>query len=306
MAFEVALDTMIVFFLVLAVGYVAAKFGIIAEKTMPNLAEIVTKVLLPAQIFFATYVGTTRQMIIDNLSMIAVSAVFYLAVGTLAFLISKAMRLPHDKDRVFMLCFVFGNTGFVGIPLLSTMLPDSGLLYLTLFSIVDQALFWTFGIWLATARGKDAHFHAKSILSPTLVAMALVFAFVLLDIPLPRLVSDALETVKNATSAVCMMYLGAMLFFSNWRGVLKSPELYVGIAAKMVAFPVAVSFALSALGFPREMVAATTMIASLPVMTVVPMVAKHHGTEGEYATGITGVTLVACVATIPLVAFFTQ
>ena len=303
MAFEVALNTMIVFFLILGVGYFAAWRGILPDTFMPNFSQLITKVLLPVQLFFATYVGTARQTIIDNLPMVGLAAAFYLVIGIITFLIAKAMRLPHDKDRVFMLCFMFGNTGFVGIPLLSAMFPDTGLLYLSLFTIVDQALFWTFGSWLATARDRDAHFHLRSFLSPNIVSMVLVFAFVLIDIPLPQIVSDTLETIKNATAAMCMMYLGALLFFSDWKSALRRPELYVGIAVKMIAVPIAIGFGLAAIGASSEMTAALVMIAALPVMTVVPMVAKDHGNEGEYAAGITAVTLVACVITIPVVAF---
>ena len=303
MAFEVALNTMIVFFLILAVGYIAGKRGIISQESMPSLASIATKVLLPAQIFFATYVGTTRETIIANLPMIALAAGFYVVIGIVTFAIAKVLRLPRDKDRVFMLCFMFGNTGFVGVPLLAALFPDTGLLNLSLFTIVDQALFWSFGVWLATARSRDAHFQLKSILSPNIVAMVAVFAFVLLDVPLPSIASDMLETLKDATSALCMMYLGAMLCFSNWKAALKRPELYVGIIVKMVALPIAMSALLSATGLPADMTASMTMIAALPVMTVVPMVAKGHGNEGEYAAGITAVTLAACIITIPIVAF---
>lgn len=42
---------------------------------------------------------------------------------------------------------------------------------------------------------------------------------------------------------------------------------------------------------------------ALPVMTVVPMVVANNGKEYEYATGITVVTLVASIVTIPLVVF---
>lgn len=42
-------------------------------------------------------------------------------------------------------------------------------------------------------------------------------------------------------------------------------------------------------------------IMALPIMTVVPMIAKQNGHEGDYAAGMTVVTLVASAVTIPLV-----
>lgn len=53
------------------------------------------------------------------------------------------------------------------------------------------------------------------------------------------------------------------------------------------------------------MVLALAIIMALPVMTVVPMVVANNGKEYEYATGITVVTLVASIVTIPFVVFLT-
>lgn len=304
MAFEVALSTMAMFFLILAVGFTAGKLGIITEDAMPRLASLCTKVLLPAQLFSSTFSNATREMILSNLPMIALAAAFYLIIFFVTLSISKAMRLPHDKDRVFQLCFMFGNTGFVGFPLLSAMFPEDGILFLSLFTIVDQALFWTLGVWLSTARDRHARFSPTSLVSPNIVAMAIVYLVIFFDVPVPSLLSQTIGTIANATSAVCMIYLGAMLCFSNWKSALRRPELYVGVGVKMIALPIAAALAFRAAGIPADMAECMTVIMALPVMTVVPMVAKANGDEGDYATGITAATLVICVLTIPLVAFF--
>ena len=304
MAFGIMLNTMTIFFLILATGFVAGKLGVIGRDYLPSFAKLITKILLPVMLFYSTGTGSTRQTVIDNLPMIGLAAAFYAIVIAVTFALSKALRLPHDKDRVFMFSFIFGNTGFVGFPLLAALFPETGILHMALFSIVDQLLFWTFGIWLATARDREeTAFRAKSLLTPNIVAMLLALAFVMLEIPLPSVVGDTLRTITNATSAMCMMYLGALLCFSNWTDVLKRRELYVGVAVKMVALPIVCGSALMLTGLPYPMVASLTMIMALPTMTVVPMIASQHGNEGDYAAGLTAATLALCLVTIPLVSF---
>lgn len=304
MIFETTLNTMIIFFLILATGFAAGKLGIIKEDYMPNFAQLITKILLPVLMFYSSYAGITRQTLVDNLPMLGLSVAFYAVIIAVTWILSKALHIPHDKDRIFMFCFIFGNTGFVGLPLLIALFPETGVLYMMLFSVVDQLIFWTFGIWLATARERSkAAFNAKNLLTPNIVAMLLALAFVIFEIPLPQVVCDTLATIKNATSAMCMMYLGALLCFSQWLTVLKRPELYVGIAAKMILLPVVCGSVLLLTGLPHEMVACFILIMALPTMTVVPMISKQYGNEGEYAAGITAVTLAVSVATIPLVAF---
>ena len=170
-----------------------------------------------------------------------------------------------------------------------------------LFTIVDQAIFWTFGIWMATGRDRQTEFTIKNFISPNIIAMALALIVVLIGVPVPAVINDTLATISNATSAMCMMYLGAMVCFSKWMQVLKCAELYVGIVVKMVLLPVIGGHIFMLIGLPQDMMVSMVAIMSLPIMTVVPMIASMNSNEGEYATGMTVVTLVVSVATIPLV-----
>ena len=304
MIFEVTVERMIVFFLILAVGFAAGKLGIIQKQYLPHFAQIITKILLPVMIFYATVSSCTRQTVLDNVVLIALSAVFYVLIALVTFMLAKIMRLPHDRDRVFQFCFIFGNTGFVGIPLLNAVFPETGLLYMMLFSIVDQLVFWTYGIWLSTARDRQsAKFNPKMLLTPNIVAMLLALVFVLAGIPLPGIFSTTLGTISNATSAMCMMYLGTLVCFSDVFAALKTKDLYVGVLVKMIALPIIVGRLLMLTPLDPNMVMGLVLIMALPVMTVVPMIATQNGREGEYATGITVATLVVSIASIPLVAF---
>ena len=300
MAFEVTLHRMIIFFLILAVGFIAGRTGVIKKDYLPHLAQVITKILLPVLIFYGTITSATVQNIVENWVFIAFAIVFYVVVALILFALAKLMRLKGDRDKVFTFCFLFGNTGFVGIPLLVALFPEGGMLYMMLFSIVDQIVFWTFGIWLATARDRETKFTPKSFLTPNIVAMVLALVFVVLQVPLPQVITDTLSTISSATSAMCMMYLGAMVCFSKWMQVVKCPELYVGIIVKMIVLPIIGGHIMILLGLPQDTMVAMVAIMALPVMTVVPMIATMHGNEGEYATGITVVTLVVSVVTIPL------
>ena len=140
-------------------------------------------------------------------------------------------------------------------------------------------------------------------LIPNIVAMALAFVFVLAEIPLPGLLTDALSMVSSATSAMCMIYLGALLCFSDVLAAVRRKELYVGVVVKMVLLPCAIALLLHQTPLPSDMVTAITLVAALPTMTIVPMIATQRGPYGDYAAGITVTTLALSLVTIPLVTF---
>lgn len=299
---------MLIFFLVFAVGFVAARLHVVKDESLPGLAQLITKILLPAMIFYSTYANCSRQTIIDNWQMVLLAAVFYALISLVMFVVAKMMSIEHDKDRVFQLCFIFGNTGFVGVPLLAAVFPDAGLVYMMMFSIVDQLVFWTYGIWLSTERDHhheaSRHIRLRNLITPNTVAIVAAVVFVMGEIPVPEVLLSGLGTISSATTGMCMLYLGALASFSSVVPVLKRPDPYVGIGLKMVVLPVVIGKLLLVTGlFPQAMVSALVIIMALPVMTVVPMVVAANGKEYEYATGITVVTLVVSIVTIPLVVF---
>lgn len=59
MAFSIVIHQMIIFFIILLVGYIAAKLKIIKEDYLSELAKIISKILLPVLLFYMTYTGTT-------------------------------------------------------------------------------------------------------------------------------------------------------------------------------------------------------------------------------------------------------
>jgi predicted permease len=306
MLFSIVIHQMILFFSVLLVGHMAARQGVIQENYLPELAKLVTKILLPVLFFYMTYAGTTRQMVLDNATIIGLAALFYAVICAVTWLLAKVLRPTGDKAKVFQFAFIFGNTGFVGAPLLITLFPNDGFLYLALFSIVDQLMFWTYGVYLATASDQKAKIMLKSFVNPNIVAIALAFIFIMIGVKLPTVVDDTFQTIKNAVGAISMIYLGALFFYSNWKDAFKTKDLYFGIVVKMIVIPILLGKLLLMTDLPNNMIWSMIILMSLPTMTVVPMIAKMHGHEGAYAAGITVGTLAISIVTIPLVVFFTM
>lgn len=303
MAFQVTLHQMTMFFLVLAIGFIAGKTRIIEKDYLPHLAKLITTIFLPVMIFAYTCNGSTREALLSNWRIIVFSAVFYAAITVIMYALAKLLSLPHDRDRVFTFCFAFGNTGFVGTPLLAALYPEGGLLYVGMFGLIDIAYFWTGGLFWASARDRKFSLSLKEVISPNVIAIALAFTFILLELRLPAVIDDTLMTIADATGACCMVYLGAMLAFSKWVDALKCKELYVGILVKMVIVPLIGGHILLGLGWPTDVAVSMIVIMALPTITIAPMIAAQYGKEGDYAAGLTVGTLLAGIVTIPLVLF---
>lgn len=298
---EVILYKLIQFFLVLSLGYGLTRGNIIQEHTLPVLSQLVTKVFLPAFTFYSLYNGNSRQQLIEGIPVLLITGLFYLVLTTLFAILAKVMNLQGERKWVFQALFIFGNTGFIGFPIIQSLNGGKGIIYMAMFSIVDQAILWSYGIWLCGNRGKT--FRIQNLVNPCMIAIILAMAALLSGFSIPTILLDTVASVGNANTAVCMIYLGALLYYSDLRSVLKEKELYIGIAVKMLMIPICMSIILSLLPLDTIMQQTLIVLSALPTMTIVPILAKNGGNEGEYATGVTMVTLVVSLVTLPLVAW---
>lgn len=82
-----------------------------------------------------------------------------------------------------------------------------------------------------------------------------------------------------------------MFALTKWWSVLRRYELYVGMVAKMVLFPIGLYMLLdalaaaSALPVTHDMVIVVSLIGGLPTMTTIAMFAGRRDNMPEYATG---------------------
>lgn len=299
---DTILSKLVQFFLVLLLGVWLAKVKMISEQSLRLLSQLVTKAFLPAFTFCSMYIGNSRKQLSDGVPVLFITFFFYLSIMLLFALLSKIIGIKEERQRTFQALFIFGNTGFIGFPIIQSLYGGEGTIYMALFSVVDQLILWSYGVWLCSSRGRGK-FQVKNLLNPCMVAIIAAISFLLADIHIPKIFLDSAASVGNANTGVCMIYLGALLYYSNLRFVLKEKELYIGIAVKMLVLPICVHLLFSNFVPNTVMRGTLVMLSALPTMTVIPILVKNGSSEGEYAAGVTMVTLIASLVTLPVVAY---
>lgn len=296
--FFIILEQLIQFSLMLMLGIILAKTEVVQEHFLNDFSKIITKCLLPVFIFYSSFHGNSREQLVRDLPVLILALGMYLALGILFWWIAKSLKMTEEKGKVFQALFIFGNIGFIGIPLIQSLYKSEGMIYVALFSIVDQLTLWTYGIYLTD--NQKNKMNPTRFFNPAVVAVILALTFIIAGIHLPSVIENTLMKVGQASTATCMIYLGAVLYFSNIKKILKEKELYIGIIIKMLVFPICFGKILGFFNIADNMQGTMILIAGLPTMTVIPMLAKNGGNQGDYATGITMLTLIASLFTLPL------
>lgn len=131
----------------------------------------------------------------------------------------------------------------------------------------------------------------------------LALVLILLGWRIPDLILKPLHTVGSMATPLSMIYLGGLFALTKWWNVFKCYELYVGLVAKMLAFPLALYALLNALPLPvtHDMIVMITVIAGLPTMTTIAMFADSNDNMPEYAVGLVLVTTLFSLLSLAVV-----
>lgn len=314
--FGIVLDQLFGFAIMLVVGYICVRFKVYGEQALNGICQLILKVGIPLMVFSNAVAGATRADVFDSGIVLLFQAFMYVLLIGSTWLMSKAMRLGTDRGHMFQAGFVFGNVGFVGLPLLIALFPERGALYYSLMALLDQFLMWTYGVWLTKPESsrttqvrpplKD---RLRGLISPGLVSVVLSLAVIMIGVPIPQDLLTPLHTVGSVSTPLSLMYIGGLFALRDWSPALRRPEIYVGIVVKMLVIPIALFALLTyvppmlGLMFNPDMVHVVVVVAGMPTMTALVMFAERERNLAEYAVGLVLITTVASLFTFTAVSY---
>lgn len=295
-------------FLVYAIlGIIARKTNILTEDSLDTLARFIIKISLPIMIFMNTLNGTTKESFMSALPILPATAVLYLLLTTLAFTLSRVFSLQGNERNVYRACVMFGNIGFMGIPIIYAVFPDQGMLYVGLFTIIDQFLQWTVGVTLTTPiEGGTPPLRTRllKMVNPSTVGIILAVSSIFLGLRIPEPINSALLAVGDVTTPLAMIYLGALFTGLNLSSGLRHKEFLGIILCKMCLFPLLFYHLLQQWHLPEDMIITLCLLAAMPTMTALAMLAKTQRSAGDYAATMIFVATLFSMVTLPLVCLF--
>ncbi|MBO4242983.1 MAG: AEC family transporter [Clostridiales bacterium] len=287
--------------LMIVLGIILRKKRIIDERTQGSLSEILLKAVLPFTIISSSQYEYSTEMVKSIIAVACCSSAYYIV--TLLILRQTTMRLPFDdsEKRVFVTTSVFANTGFVGFPLMYGLFGDSGLLLASIYNLMYNLFFYTYGVHLIskkTGNFKDIFFNPVSIAS--------VAAVVLFIVPwrMPSFVKETTDLIGNMTVPLSMIILGSTFATVDIRKLFMDKKSYIVTCLRLIVFPLAMLGALMAASRFIE-VNHRTMI-TLTIMTALPsgamnvIFSERFNCAPKFCARTVVMTLVFMVVTLPL------
>ena len=156
-------------------GYILKKKNFL---TKTNLSALVCVLIYVNQPLLTLSNFQSKSYDQGFLGQMGLMFVLSLLSQVLAFFLIKLILLkskrPFSQKGVYMFASVFGNCGFMGIPILKGLFPDNPevVLFAAVFIITFNLLAWTLGIYMLT--GKREYISIKhAVFNPPTIMLAL-------------------------------------------------------------------------------------------------------------------------------------
>ncbi|GGA49731.1 AEC family transporter [Pelagibacterium lentulum] len=289
-------------FILIGLGFGAVRGKVLSKPDMRPLSLFVLHFAVPAVVFRT--VSSRPVYEVFNPGFIAAYTLGSLAVFFFGLFIARAVLKKDLSTAAIMgLGVSLSNSAFIGYPVAAGVLGEQAASILVQCMIVENVLMMPLALALAEAgSGKNRRWIAmlsdtaqRLARNPIIIAMLLGAIVSMVGFDLPEPITVSVNMLASVAAPAALFVIGGTLVGLPLKGM--AGDVSKIVSGKLLLHPLLVFTALWFMpGIPNEMMIAGVLFASVPMLSIYPILGLRYGLDALCATSM----LVATVA-----AFFT-
>lgn len=298
MSMFIVFQQMLVIFIMMAVGYYMYQSGKLSEHTSADLSRLITTICNPALLICSAFDRSNPATGRDLLITAGVAVIYFIILVILGVVLPRILRVKRMGFKFYHMMSVYGNIGFIGIPLISAVLGSSALIYLSVFVLVFNILVYTHGVQVMAMGLEDEKpgFRWKRMINPGTVAGAISIVLFISKVSVPLVITDSLDYMGRCTTFLSMIVLGISLARMPLKELFGDVKMYLFAAIRFLALPVLVAILLKPVMENRTLLGVIVLTLALPVANMPLMLAKQFKMDtSTLARGIVLTTLLSLI-----------
>lgn len=293
---------MVILFATIGVGYGCKKLNLMSETFDKMLSALVLNVTLPAVILSSLLARDSIPEPIVCAEIMGLSVLSFVILIIVAFAVTFILRVPDGHRGVFRFMLIFGNTGFIGYPVVSAIFGSEYVVYAVIYNLPFNLIVFTLGVWLIASDneyGVKVRMRPRDLLNPCNVSSLIVMAFAFLGICGVPVVGEALSTLGDFTTPATLLIVGSSLANIPAKQLFGSPRLFIGSLFRLLVTPLIIWAALSFFA-SGDILQMLVVLAAMPVATNGTMLCYQYNGDAKSMAQGTFITTVLSLVTIPL------
>ena len=184
------LQQMVIFFLIMLIGYICRKVGVFGENTAKMISGIVINIGNPALIIASGMNPETLENKAALLVTLAVALIFFAIMFVIAELIPRLLRADREDYGSYQVMTIFANIGFMGYPLLDAMYGGEAVIHAAIFNLLYSVLIYTYGINRMKTSGQREKLNWKQLMNVGVISCLIAVTLYISNLPVPMVFKD--------------------------------------------------------------------------------------------------------------------
>ena len=299
MELSTLLGKMLVFAVLMLIGYLMARRGAIGPAFTRTASSLVLNVFMVGTIL-NSMISTGAERDLSNLPEIILMTFVMTLIGyATAWLVTRLVRIEPANAPSFEILMGVGNSMFIALPIAGALYGAYAVFIVSLSCIPFNVFLYSYGVW--RIRGTESgKLRVKDIFSIPLIATLLGLLILLLNLSVPKVIVDIFSSLSGATMPMSMMVIGASLGSVSLLDAFRNPKLAILSAARLILIQILTWVICRFLTDDPVLLMTCMIIAASPSAVIVSVIAIQYGRDGVFASEAVQHSTICSIVTIPL------
>lgn len=307
-------------FLIIIIGYIAAKVKILGPNVKAALSKVIINISMPCTILSSVMNSENLPSRSEVAVILLVAFSTYIVLFLLAKGTSFILRLKGRQKGAAEFGIMFSNVAFIGFPVTNAVLGPESAFYTSIFNMPFSVLCYSLGIAMlsgysikekmkSVSESEESTFRffigriGRLILTPAMIAAILCIIMGVSGFQGPDFLADTFDILGGITTPGALLVIGAALAEMPFKEMFSNVKAYLFAIIQVVVTPLVMYFIyLPVCGDNAMLLGETVIISAMPVATAGTMLCVEYGGDEKFMAQITFITTLSTVITIPLLA----
>lgn len=287
-------------FLLMGIGFVLVRLKRLSPEGVAQMAYLALYIVTPCVIISSFETENTAGL----LGKLGFFFLFYLLAELVIIVLTRFFfrKEPEHSQCPLRFGMVYGNNGFMGLPLIQAILGPEALIYGVVSMVVFNGSLWTHGI--KVMGGKITL--RQVLLNPATIGVAVGVPLFLTGWRLPDMVDKAVGYVADLNTPLAMIVIGAQMAGADLRTCITNKKLYLASAVRLLVCPLIPLLLLAPLRLDPMLYCSVVIMCAVPVAGATGMLAQRFGRDTAVAAEMVSLSTLLSVITLPLMAVAAQ
>ena len=302
------LTSLVMIFLLMVPGVVFRKKDVISIEQSDGISAFAVNITWPCMVIDAMQMEFSIGVLRDSGYAMGIAMIMFVMIAVVTLIISKLLRLSERKRYITAFMLLFGNTGFIGIPVIKALYGGEAVFFAAIIEMVNDILIFTVGIVLIQmSAGAKLRMEPKRMLSPGLIGVMIGLVLFVMNIRLPEVIGGAVEMVGNATTPLTMFLIGYQLGGLSLKEILSDRDVYAISFVKLLIVPVMTLVFLRLVAGEFSLLEKVLILSfAMPAASVSAIFSQQYRGEVALATKTVLLSTLFSVVTIPVFAIIME